>query len=640
MSKRPMVKVLVGYHAPATLLKSDVFVPIHLGRALCNKEKDTSPLYDWLKSNMIGDDTGENISVQNPFLNEMTGFYWAWKNYEKLGSPDYIGFMHYRRHLCFDQKNAECPDKYGLLYSDKLDEEYLRKYHLKDEVVVKTVENADVVVAEKTDLRKLGTQTPYLHYKNADSKLNIRDLDAVLKILYKKYPAYRQAAENYLQGNFAYFTNIFIAKKELFFQYCEWAFDILQEAQFLIRPEVQNTQEVRVLGYISEWLWGIFLTYQKQQTALKVVELKRTFVRDVSLSVSLRPRTPDEISIVMSCDDKYAPYLGVTLQSLAVHASKQKNYTVYILDEGLQAETKRKLNLLSNTQVCIRYVDVRQYIKHYPADLFYTCNHFSQATWYRIFIPGIFKHFERVVYCDCDAVFLQDPSLLWQIDLKDNLIGAVHDTEVIRAIKSGDTYFADTLALHSPLDYFQCGMLLCNIAQMKKEHFTEKCLAALQQVKTPRYVDQDIMNMVCEGKVYFLEAVWNVENHLYIYHSRASLLQDLPYQYYQTYQNAVYRANYLHFSGECKPWQAPDSFQADVWWHYARQTPFYEEILYKNKSVVRAPLTTAEYWVLYLTYARCRLLSHITWGTRKQHYKQKKNALHTQVRVARAMKKK
>ena len=95
------VKILVAYHKPAPLLKSDVLVPIHLGRSLgCETSKDgilSSSDYQWMLDNMIGDDTGDNISHLNRFFNEMTAIYWAWKNYDKLGNPDYIGLMHYRR---------------------------------------------------------------------------------------------------------------------------------------------------------------------------------------------------------------------------------------------------------------------------------------------------------------------------------------------------------------------------------------------------------------------------------------------------------------------------------------------------------------------------------------------------------------
>ena len=39
---------------------------------------------------MIGDDTGDNISDKNREYCELTGIYWIWKNYDKLGNPDYI----------------------------------------------------------------------------------------------------------------------------------------------------------------------------------------------------------------------------------------------------------------------------------------------------------------------------------------------------------------------------------------------------------------------------------------------------------------------------------------------------------------------------------------------------------------------
>ena len=58
-------------------------------------EKD----YQWMLDNMIGDDTGDNISELNRNFNELTAIYWAWKNYDKLGNPDYIGLAHYRRFL-------------------------------------------------------------------------------------------------------------------------------------------------------------------------------------------------------------------------------------------------------------------------------------------------------------------------------------------------------------------------------------------------------------------------------------------------------------------------------------------------------------------------------------------------------------
>lgn len=114
MKKTPSIKILVGYHKPAVLLKDDILTPIHLGRALATEASKDGAMsqrdYQWMLDNMIGDDTGDNISKENRKYCELTALYWAWKNYDKLGNPDYIGFMHYRRHFILNEK-AKLPKK-------------------------------------------------------------------------------------------------------------------------------------------------------------------------------------------------------------------------------------------------------------------------------------------------------------------------------------------------------------------------------------------------------------------------------------------------------------------------------------------------------------------------------------------------
>ena len=71
-------KILVVYHKKTPLYKSDVLVPIHAGRVIAKeKSKDgiiSNKDLDWMISNMIGDDTGDNISKENRFLNEISTY--------------------------------------------------------------------------------------------------------------------------------------------------------------------------------------------------------------------------------------------------------------------------------------------------------------------------------------------------------------------------------------------------------------------------------------------------------------------------------------------------------------------------------------------------------------------------------------
>lgn len=38
----------------------------------------------------------------NPYVNEKTMIWFAYKNYSLIGNPDYIGFNHYRRSFEFN----------------------------------------------------------------------------------------------------------------------------------------------------------------------------------------------------------------------------------------------------------------------------------------------------------------------------------------------------------------------------------------------------------------------------------------------------------------------------------------------------------------------------------------------------------
>ena len=112
MMANKKIKILVTYKSRHKIIKSDIFTPIQTGRAIADEIFDE----------MIGDDTGKHISNKNPYFCEMSAIYWAWKNYEQLGNPEYIGFMHYRRHLLFspDIKFSNDVIKYKNINDDYL----------------------------------------------------------------------------------------------------------------------------------------------------------------------------------------------------------------------------------------------------------------------------------------------------------------------------------------------------------------------------------------------------------------------------------------------------------------------------------------------------------------------------------------
>ena len=197
------------------------------------------------------DDDGENISALNPVYNELTVLYWAWKNYDKLGDPDYLGLMHYRRYFYF---NTSRPDV--RLLTDAPQERFYEKSRLSTEWLECYLEKSDFICprpSRRTSVR--------LHYAMTH---DAADLDRAVAVLKRLHPDYAEAADEYLEGSDNYFFNMFVFPREIFFRYAEFIFPILE-------AYLAETGEGARL-FVSERLTGIFL-HKLQVEGLRPAQL-------------------------------------------------------------------------------------------------------------------------------------------------------------------------------------------------------------------------------------------------------------------------------------------------------------------------------------------------------------------------------
>ena len=253
MNKKNKLKILIAYHKPSFLLKNKIYIPIHVGRTIATqKSKDgilTKKDYKWLMKNLVGDNTGENISHKNREWCELTAIYWAWKNYNKLGNPEYIGLMHYRRF--FDFKNCK---------NNKDIENFVGNY--------------DILIRIRTILNDYYVNN-YIQYERSPHQ-HIEDLDKATDIVKRLYPEYSNAIETYMKQDYAFFCNMFVMKKDIFFEYCKFIFSVLEQFEKEVDISGYNVQEKRVFGYLGERLTGIFYTHLiKQNPNIKTIEISQ-----------------------------------------------------------------------------------------------------------------------------------------------------------------------------------------------------------------------------------------------------------------------------------------------------------------------------------------------------------------------------
>ncbi len=210
------ITIFVACHKPVEVKSDDVYTPIHVGRAASKYKEEMK--------DMVGDDTGDNISEKDASYSEMTGHYWVWKNYH---DSEYVGFCQYRRYF------------YEEITSENIDDFFTK--------------GTDVLLAGPC-MRK-HTRWSYLQ-----TYVCAEDLTIMLKVVKKLYPDYYKSLSQYGFNYIDYPFNMLICRKELFDQYAEWIFSILFECEKYIKPSPYSRAQ-RVYGYLAEFLTPIFFIH-------------------------------------------------------------------------------------------------------------------------------------------------------------------------------------------------------------------------------------------------------------------------------------------------------------------------------------------------------------------------------------------
>jgi lipopolysaccharide biosynthesis glycosyltransferase len=568
------IKIFISYHKQSSLLQNDCLVPIQVGAALAKS-----------RFGAVHDDDGtDNISSKNPSLCELTAHYWAWRHC----TADYVGFMHYRRHMIFKTNGvAQKENIYGLVDRPIINEKYIQDAGLTEQAIRNVVEQYDIIMPKAWDVRNVGSENVYFHYKSASPSLHIRDYDKVLSILFKKYPEYKQSADEYNKSHHAYFTNMFVMKREIFMHYSAWLFDIINEGEKAIDIEDYDIQEYRALAYIAEWLLGIYVTHQKKQGNFKYIELQRTFILQTYTDDKLEPAYPtNNIAICLNFAENYFRYGGITIKSLIDCASDSNNYDILVLNEDIADKSKKLIRELiaDKKNISIRFIDVKKYFfgMEIPIHMYFT-----RAVYYRLRASSIFIKYDKVLYIDADTVVKRDLADLYATDITNYYAAAVPDyamsgfrkLRVPSLLETGslpaNDYLLKHVELKNPLGYFQAGVILFNVKAIRRDDI-ENTLISLIEEKRYWFADQDIMNKTFEGKVKYLSFKWNV---LHGNGDTSGFFDKLPFNIHQELVAAQQSPYIIHYAGENKPWQTLEVNFAEDFWAVARKTPWYERLL-------------------------------------------------------------
>lgn len=183
----------------------------------------------------IVDSKGDNISSKNRQYCELTGLYWAYKH----DFSDYIGLSHYRRRfvLTEGQVNSIKSGKY-------------------DVILTVPIFNIDTV------------RTHYERDHNAD------DWKTIYDVIGRLSPEYLDAFKEMENGQYYFAYNMFIAKRDVFIDYCDWLFPILFTCEDIIGVK-DDTYQNRYVGFLAERMMTVYL---KKHPELNIVIADKHFI--------------------------------------------------------------------------------------------------------------------------------------------------------------------------------------------------------------------------------------------------------------------------------------------------------------------------------------------------------------------------
>ncbi len=264
-----------------------------------------------------------------------------------------------------------------------------------------------------------------------------------------------------------------------------------------------------------------------------------------------------EIPVFFAVDDGYCPFLAVALQSLIDNSSEANLYSVKVLNTDISEENRRRFAEYERDNVDIEFVDLNYYIQKVK-DKLYTRDYYSKTTYFRLFIPNLYPQYDKVIYLDSDIVLLDDIADLYNLDMGDDLVAAAPD-DVIQFNEVFQVYAEKVVGVADYRRYFNAGVMLMNLHQLRKFQFQEKFLFLLDRIKFAVAQDQDYLNRLCKGRVKLIDRVWN-----------RMPIEDSKIK--------VEDVKLIHYNLAYKPWHFEDILYKEFFWMYAQETDFFDRI--------------------------------------------------------------
>lgn len=245
-----------------------------------------------------------------------------------------------------------------------------------------------------------------------------------------------------------------------------------------------------------------------------------------------------KIDVIFATNNNFCSHAAEAIVSL-LETNKNKAITIHLFTIDCDVENIGRIRDIVGrySQAIVTYPITNEIFADFPETGAY-----SLACYLRLLAPSLLPYIDKALYLDCDLIVNGDISELWNLDITDYAVAAVHDATLSYHIVKpylGYDYWQD--------GYFNSGVLLMNLKYWRERGLQQKLVGYLNTHKVS-LPDQDALNIILHGSVKWIHPKWNCHVGYFAFPPLVPISE-------KKYIKELWSgAKIVHFTGPTKPW--------------------------------------------------------------------------------------
>jgi len=306
----------------------------------------------------------------------------------------------------------------------------------------------------------------------------------------------------------------------------------------------------------------------------------------------LARETKINIPIMFCFDKNYVIPAAVAFYSLMENASKNYNYTFYILHSDIEEKQELKLKeTIKEFKNCeLEFINMDNKLEDFWKEN-YKGGHFSKEVMYKLLVASLFPNLDKIIVSDVDVVFLNDISQsFFDLDVSEDVYIAG-----VKPIGKISNYLNNYRKQWSEEEISKMGeicggYLVMNLKKIRENNMESIFLKSLDENGYRlNQMEQDIFNLTCHGHIKKLHLKYVACSYMWDYYKNDSDMKTDANYSKKEINEAMKNTVQLHYATSIKPWKNPDCTKSEIWYIYLTKTPFLKDFLNKLPMMISIP---------------------------------------------------